>query len=179
MKSCFLTIWIISSIVPDVHKILILDNHESHISLTVIDKAKASGIVMRTIPPNTFHSLQALDVSVFGPFKASYNRAMDNWLRSNPRKTVTIYGIPAFVKAQLSAMLPRNILSGFESTGTWPYNRDFFSEEDFAPAIATDRLFTPDNSSLFLLAQQPLWNQVVLVILRIMKKHKEQRGQLR
>ena len=42
-------------------------------------------------------------------------------------------------------MLPRNILSGFESTGTWPYNRDVFSEEDFAPAIATDRIFTPDN----------------------------------
>ena len=42
-------------------------------------------------------------------------------------------------------MLPKNILSSFESTGTWPYNRDVFSEENFAPAIATDRLFTPDN----------------------------------
>ena len=42
-------------------------------------------------------------------------------------------------------MLPRNILPGFESTGIWPYNRDVFSEEDFAPAIATDRIFTPDN----------------------------------
>ena len=67
-------------------------------------------------------------------------------MRSNPGKTVTIYEIPVFVKeAQISAILPRNILSGFESTGTWLYNRDIFSEKDFAHAIATDRLFTPDN----------------------------------
>ena len=40
------------------HKILlILDNHESHISLDVIDKAKSAGIVMLTIPPHTSHQL--------------------------------------------------------------------------------------------------------------------------
>ena len=36
---------------PDHKILLILDNHESHISLRVIDKAKASGIVMLTIFP--------------------------------------------------------------------------------------------------------------------------------
>ena len=69
------------------HKILlILDNHESHISLVVIDKAKSAGIVMFTIAPHTSNQLQLLDKSVFGPFKASYCRAMDNWMRSNPGK---------------------------------------------------------------------------------------------
>ena len=48
-------------------------------------------------------------------------------------------------KPSFQALLPKNILSGFESTGTWPYNRDVSSKEDFAPAITTDRLFTPDN----------------------------------
>ena len=43
-------------------------------------------------------------------------------------------------------MLPKNILSGFESTGIWPYNRNVFSEENFhSLAIATDRLFIPNN----------------------------------
>ena len=52
------------------HKILLLlDNHESHILLRVIEKAKSSGIVMLTILPKTSHRVQPLDVSVFGSFK--------------------------------------------------------------------------------------------------------------
>ena len=61
------------------HKILLLlDNHESHISLRVIDKAKSSSMVMLTISPKTSHRLQPLDESVFGTFKNSYNKAMNN-----------------------------------------------------------------------------------------------------
>ena len=39
------------------HKILLLDNHESHISLRVIDKAKSSGLEMLTNPSQTSHRL--------------------------------------------------------------------------------------------------------------------------
>ena len=63
-----------------------LDNHESHISLAAIDKARECGIVLLRIPPKTSHKLQPLAKSVFSPFKASYNRAADNWMRSNPGK---------------------------------------------------------------------------------------------
>ena len=67
-------------------------------------------------------------------------------MRSNPGKTVTIYEISALVKkAQLAAMTPKNILSGFECTGTWPFNRKIFTELDFAPAAVTDRLFSTDT----------------------------------
>ena len=123
------------------HKILlILDNHESHITLQAVDLAKENGIVMLTLPPHTSHRLQPLDRSVYGPFKKAYNRAMDAWMRSNPGKTITIYEIPAIVNdAHMSAMIPRNILSGFRSTGISPFNRDLFAELDFAPAATTDR----------------------------------------
>jgi len=124
---------------PD-HKILvIMDNHESHISLKAIDLAKANGIVLLTIPPHTSHRLQPLDRSVYGPFKGAYNRAMDGWLRSNPGKTVTIYDIPSLVnEAQMSAFIPRNVLSGFQCTGIYPFNRELFSDIEFAPAVTTD-----------------------------------------
>ena len=95
---------------------------------------------MLTIPPKTSHRLQPLDVSVLGPFKRSYNKAMDNRMRTYPGKTLTIYEVPALVKeAQLCALVPRNILSGFKNTGTWPYNPDIFAEDDFAAVITTDR----------------------------------------
>ena len=80
------------------HKILlILDNHEVHNSVAANEEAKENGIVMLTIPPHTSHRLQPLDKAVYDPFKLSYNRAMEGWLRSNPGKTITIYDISSIV----------------------------------------------------------------------------------
>ena len=123
------------------HKILlILDNHESHISIETVDLARKNGIVMLTIPPHTSHRLQPLDCSVYGPFKGAYNRAMDGWMRSHPGKTTTIYEIPGIVsEAHMASMTPRNIISGFASTGIYPYNRDLFNDDDYAPSSITDR----------------------------------------
>ena len=60
--------------------------------------------------------------------------------RSNPGKTVPIYQIAGLVnEAFLSAVTPRNITSGFRSTGIFPYNRDIFPEEAFAPSMVSDR----------------------------------------
>ena len=65
-------------------------------------------------------------------------------MRTYPGKTLTIYEVLALAKeAQLCALVPRNILSEFKNTGTWPYNPDIFAEEDFAAATITDRL-APD-----------------------------------
>jgi len=94
----------------------ILDNHESHIFLKVVDIARSKGVVFLTIPPKTSHRLQPLVRSVYGSFKTTYNRAMGGWLRSNQGKRLTIYEKPALVKqAQMMAMTPRNISSGFEA----------------------------------------------------------------
>ena len=116
-----------------------MDNHESHISLAAIDKAREGGIVLLTIPLKTFHKLQPLNKSVCSPFKASYNRAADNWMRSNPGKRVPIYEIADLIhEAHLNSMVPRNILSGFSSTVNCLYNPDVLSSADFAPAVVTD-----------------------------------------
>jgi hypothetical protein len=49
--------------------LLILDGHNSHITLEVIHKASQAGIDMVTLPSHTSHALQPLDVSMFAPFK--------------------------------------------------------------------------------------------------------------
>ena len=116
-----------------------MDNHESHISLAAIDLAKKMGVVLLTIPPRAIHRLQPLDKSVYGPLKAAYNRALDQWMRENPGKVVNIYHIPALAaEAQLISITQANILSGFRSTGINPINQDIFSEADYAPSQPTD-----------------------------------------
>lgn len=49
--------------------LIIMDNHESHLTPAVLNHAKENGVTLLTIPPHTSHKLQALDVSVFGPFQ--------------------------------------------------------------------------------------------------------------
>lgn len=125
---------------PERKILLILDNHDTHISLDAVDTARSHGVVMLTLPPHTSHRLQPLDRSVYGPLKTAYNRALDGWLRSNPGKTVTIYEIPTLVnQAQMLAVTPSNIIAGFQATGIHPFNRDIFNDLDFAPAVPTDR----------------------------------------
>ena len=102
--------------------------------------AKENGIVLLTIPPHTSGKLQPLDKCVYGAFKTKYNRAMDDWLRSNPGKTCTIYTVPEISKrAFLSSFTQLNIISAFRSTGIFPLNRDIWKECDFLPSALTDR----------------------------------------
>lgn len=120
--------------------LLVLDNHESHLSIAVLNFCKESGIVMLSFPPHTSHRLQPLDRSVYGPFKKFYFAAVDDWMMNNPGKTVTIYDIPGIVKLALPrAINPTNIIAGFQATGIAPYNKNIFTDADFLSSSVTDR----------------------------------------
>ena len=70
------------------------------------------------------------------------NSACDSWITVNKRP-MTIYDVPGIVRTALpNAITPRNIISGFQVTGIYPFNRDIFSESDFLPSYSTDR---PDH----------------------------------
>ena len=94
---------------------------------------------MLTIPPHTSHYLQPLDRTYYGPFKTVFGVAMSGWMRSHPGCIVTIYDVPSPVaEAQLHSLTIRNILNGFRVSGIHPYNRNVFTDEDFAPAEVTN-----------------------------------------
>lgn len=59
---------------------------------------------------------------------------------------LTIYNIPSLVREALPmAITPKNITAGFASTGIWPFNKNIFTEDDFAPSSVTDRPLEVDN----------------------------------
>ena len=66
-------------------ELLLLDNHQSHMSLDVVIFSRDNGIVLPNLlpPPHCSHTLQPLDRSVYGSFKNDLNTAMDGWMRSN------------------------------------------------------------------------------------------------
>lgn len=120
--------------------LILMDNHETHLSTGALEKAVENGIVMLTFPPHTSNKFQPLDVSVYGPFKTFYNQYLDTWHTNNPGITFTIYHVAAAVGyAFPRAFCPRNIESGFRAPGIYPRNRNVWSEEDFLSSYVTDR----------------------------------------
>jgi hypothetical protein len=131
--------------------LMILDNHESHISIESISYAKENGIVLLSFPPHCSHKLQPLDRSVYGPLKKYYNSACDAWLLQNPGKCMTIMEIAGRVGQSLpQATTPVNIQSGFRVSGIWPFNREIFSDDDFLPSYVTDRPPPPSSETIAL-----------------------------
>ena len=64
--------------VPSIERhLLILDGHNSHLSLEVLEKAKANGIDMISLPSHTSHELQPLDKACFKPFKVAFRAYRD------------------------------------------------------------------------------------------------------
>ena len=77
--------------------LLLLDNHESHLSIGALNFASTNGIVMLSFPPHCTHKLQLLDRSLYGPLKKYINTAIDEWLLNHPGQTFTIYDIPGVI----------------------------------------------------------------------------------
>lgn len=127
--------------------LLLLDNHNSHLAISVLNLAKDNGVILLSFPPHCSHRLQPLDVGVYGPFKRYLSSAQDAWMRNNAGKNITIYDIPSIVNSAYPlAMCPNNIINAFKKSGIFPYNRDVFSDIDFAPAYVTDRPVPPDGN---------------------------------
>ncbi|CAI6372200.1 unnamed protein product [Macrosiphum euphorbiae] len=129
--------------------LLIMDNHESHISLSSIDLAKSNGVTILTLPPHCSNRLQPLDVSVYGPFKKYYNSAVDAWLQNHPGITLDIYNIaPCINSAFDKSMTMKNIQAGFKATGIYPFDKNIFTDDDYLVSAVTDRPYQNVDTSI-------------------------------
>lgn len=121
--------------------LLVLDNHETHLSVEAVEFASEVGIVMLTFPPHTSNKFQPLDLTVYGPLQTFYDQAVDAWLKNNPGKTFDIYSIAEMLGiAYPRAFTTSNIVSGFRKPGIFPFDRSLFSEQDFLVSYVTDRI---------------------------------------
>lgn len=112
--------------------LLIADNHSTHISLSAYELCKSKGIVMLSLPPHTSHRLQPLDVSVYGPLKAAYNRECESYMKSHHNQKITTFEIAElFHKAYGKVASISNAVKGFETSGIYPINKDIFQDYDF------------------------------------------------
>lgn len=126
--------------------LLILDNHEAHVSLAAINFSRENGIVLLTFPPHCTHRMQPLDLGVFGPFKNRLKTSFNDHMLMNPGVPIKIGDIPRLsTEPYLLSFTPKNIINSFEKSGIWPINRLIYKDEDFAASYVSDR---PEPPSL-------------------------------
>jgi hypothetical protein len=107
-------------------------------SIEVIDLARETGATIVTFPPHCTHKLQLLDVGVYKAFKTYYNAAVDSWMMQHPGQTLSIYDIGGIVKVTHQRRLsPQNIISGFQKSGIFPFDRHIFTVADFLSGYVT------------------------------------------
>lgn len=138
--------------------LLLVDNHNSHLSIDALDFAHDNGITILSFPPHCTRRMQPLDVSVFGPMKNYYNEAVDVWMTNNPGKLVHVQDIPGLIDATLAKTLkPTTIKSGFRASGIAPFNPHIFTDADFLPSYvsATSDIEIPEPGAFVEIEEGP------------------------
>ena len=110
---------------PEHRHLLILDGHNSHVTLEVARLAKTVGLDLITLPSHTSHALQPLDVAVFKPFKQFFREYRDYWMSRNLDQPASKEILAQWVSLALrKALSPSNIQAGFRGAGIFPLDRN-------------------------------------------------------
>ena len=91
-----------------------MDGHGSHVSIDVIELARANDIHLLCLPSHTTHILQPLDVGVFKSFKLNFSKACTRYLAANPGRVITNDRLASLVaEAWPHSFTALNVMSGF------------------------------------------------------------------
>ena len=133
--------------------LLMLDGHSSHYTLELVRNAAENDVIIFCLPPHTTADSQPLDTSCFGPLKVHWSEACRQFMFANPGRVVSKFQFSKlFSEAWSKGMTINNIISGFRSTGIYPFNRNAILDKlpktaAADVAVATVRSDNSDNSS--------------------------------
>ena len=102
---------------PLAHPLLLLmDGHSSHYCPSTVKTAAKEKVILFTLPPNTTHLTQPLCLD---HSKCSGGKCVTDTLWNIPEQESL-----STTEAWILSMTPRNIVSGFRTTGVWPINQN-------------------------------------------------------
>lgn len=105
--------------------ILFLDNHSSHISVSVSNRCDELGVVLITLYPNSTHVLQPLDCAVFRGLKSHWNTMLIEKRSANGNFKVSMMNFASLLLELLSKYHnPEAVKNGFRVCGMYEWNVD-------------------------------------------------------
>ncbi|QSS55024.1 hypothetical protein I7I53_02781 [Histoplasma capsulatum var. duboisii H88] len=105
-------------------RLLILDDHSSHINMKFINYADQNQILLAVLPPHSTHHLQPLDLAIFGPLAKAYSNELNENIRTGLGliRTTKRDFWRLFKKAWETAVTPANIEIAFAAADISPFN---------------------------------------------------------
>ena len=127
-------------------RLLILDNHHSHITYRFAKFCHDNDILLLNLPPHTTHALQPLDVGVFGALGTCYRQEIQKvYTASMGQISISknnFYSI--LTSARGRAYTPLTLRNSFRSCGIWPLNSaKVYRKFNLTPRALTPELSTP------------------------------------
>jgi hypothetical protein len=118
--------------------LLVLDRHESYVSVDFQRYCKENKIVILCIPVYSSHLLQPLDVGCFGPLKRVYNKEIEDLMRVHISHITKVEFFAAFKNAFIASFGEANVQGGFRGTGLVLFDPEtVISKLDIAPRTPT------------------------------------------
>ena len=104
------------------YRMLLMDNHSSHLTWQFIQYALSRKIVLVALPPHSTHKLQPLDVGCFGPLQHYYGEEVDSFCRYGHTGVNKEYFIKLYLTARVKAFTYKTIYSAWKAIGLLLYN---------------------------------------------------------
>ncbi len=101
-----------------------LDGYSSHLTLHTSKLCDINKVVIYCFKAHSTHVCQPNDVGPFKPLKVEWTKAMTDWRVKNPYKLLTKVEFAPVLEIALSKLNPSAIVSGYRSTGLYPFNAD-------------------------------------------------------
>ncbi|RYP17078.1 hypothetical protein DL767_010080 [Monosporascus sp. MG133] len=110
---------------PDDWRLLILDQHVTHITTEFMAECRRNRVRCLHIPSHSSHIMQPLDIGVFAALKEYYHQeTMDFGFFAASAPINKQRFLVAYREASAKAFSDRNIHSGFRATGIVPFDPD-------------------------------------------------------
>lgn len=103
-------------------RMLILDGHESHLSVEFEAYCAENNIITLCLPSHSSHLTQPLDVGCYSVLKRMYSRELEVFIKASITHITKVEFLLAFKAAHDNTMTAANAQAGFRGTGLVPYD---------------------------------------------------------
>ena len=94
------------------HRLLIMDDHSSHVTANVVAFCMQNAIDLLIMPPHCSHLLQPLDVGVFAPLKRALSKEIDITNEYDSSRISRIFWVEMYIRARAKALSSENLKAG-------------------------------------------------------------------
>ena len=104
------------------YRMIVLDGHESHLSLEFEAYCKDNNIITISLPSHSSHITQPLDVALFSPLKRAYGDEINAFIKAHINHITKVEFISAYHNAYHKIFTEKNIKAGFRGAGLIPFD---------------------------------------------------------